>query len=185
MNPHGMPRIVAVSRSSEHRFSKAPEPVLRLIAGEGVEGDAHRGKTVQHLYLQRKDPTQSNLCQVHLLAVEMLEELAAKGFTVQPGELGENVLTQGLDLLGLPLASRLHLGNQVVVEVTGLRTPCSQIDRHRPGLQQYLWGARDAAGQRPRRAGIMSIVLIGGLIHPTDAIEVELPPEPHRPLGPV
>jgi len=159
------PTIAAVSRSPAHGFAKQPQTHIRLLAGEGVEGDAHRGTTTQHLYLKRKDPTQPNLCQVHLFAAEMLEELAAKGFHLQPGEIGENILTRNIDLLALPLGTQLQLGAEAVVEVTGLRTPCSQIDKF--------------------RAGVMAIVLRGGLVQPGDTITVSLPPKPHRPLGPV
>jgi len=177
--------VEAVSRSAAHGFSKTPQASIRLIPGEGVEGDAHRGVTVQHLYLKRRDPTQPNLCQVHLFAGEMLDELATKGFHIAPGALGENILTRGLDLLALPLGTRLHLGATAIVEVTGLRTPCSKIDDFRAGLQQHLWGERDAAGKRVRRAGIMSVVLSTGQVQPGDAIRIELPPHPHQPLGPV
>jgi MOSC domain-containing protein YiiM len=183
------PTILAVSRSAAHGFAKQPQLHIQLLAGEGVEGDAHRGATTQHLYLKRKDPRQPNLCQVHLFAAEMLDELAAKGFPLGPGELGENILTRGLDLLTLPLGTHLHFGSHLdtaaIVEVTGLRTPCSQIDGYRAGLQQHLWGPRDAAGKKTRRAGIMSIVLRGGIVAPGDALRVELPPLPHRALGPV
>lgn len=178
-------RVVAVSLSPAHGFSKQPQLAITLLAGEGVEGDAHRGKTTQHLYLKHKDPTQPNLAQVHLLASELLEELRSKGFEVAAGELGENVLIKGLDLLALPTGTRLFLGADAVVEVTGLRTPCSQIDAFQGGLQQHLWGERGPDGKRPRRAGVMSIVLQGGLVYANDAIRVELPPEPHIPLGPV
>ncbi len=177
--------VEAVSRSTAHGFSKTPQPYLRLIPGEGVEGDAHRGVTVQHLYLMRRDPTQPNLCQVHLFAAEMLDELATKGFHINPGELGENILTRGVDLLSLPLGTRLLLGANAVVEITGLRTPCSKIDDFRAGLQQHLWGERDVTGKKVRRAGIMSIVLTAGEVMPGDTIQVELPPQPHQLLGPV
>jgi MOSC domain-containing protein YiiM len=179
------PTIVALSRNARHNFSKQPQTSLLLIAGEGIEGDAHRGVTTQHIYLKRKDPTQPNLAQVHLFAAEMLDELAAKGFPLQPGDIGENILTRNIDLLSLPRATRLHLGSECVLEVTGLRTPCSQIDKLADGLQQHVWGDRDATGKRARRAGIMSLVLTGGLIYPDDTIRIELPPEPHEPLGPV
>lgn len=178
-------RVIAVSRRAQHGFAKQSERAIRLIAGEGVEGDAHRGTTVQHLYKVRRDPTQPNLCQVHLFAAEMLAELGEKGYALEAGEIGENVLTEGLDLLTLPKGTLLHLGAEAVVEVTGLRTPCSQIDGYRAGLQKHLWGKRDDTGKRTRRAGVMSAVQIGGVVQVGDRIRIKLPPEPHRCLGPV
>ena len=180
--------VVAVSSSPAHGFSKQSQPAIRLLSGEGVQGDAHCGLTVQHLYQVRRDPTQPNLCQVHLFAVEMLEELAAKGYPLDPGAIGENVLTRGLDLLRLPRGTRLRLGSVAVVEITGLRTPCSRIDKFQRGLQQHLWGERPAGrrgGQRSRRAGVMGIVLIDGSVRAGDPVHLTLPPEPHVPLGPV
>lgn len=174
--------VTSVSISAKHSFSKHSQNSIRLIAGEGVEGDAHRGRTTQHIYRMKQDPTQPNLCQVHLFASEMLEELHTKGFEVQPGELGENVLTSGIDLLALPLAATVYLGPEAILEVTGLRTPCSQIDRYQSGLQQHLWGPRTANDKKTRRAGIMSIVKAGGTVKPGDTIRIELPPEPHQPL---
>ena len=179
------PRVVAVSRREQHGFSKQPQPSIHLVAGEGVADDAHRGATVQHLYHLRRDPTRPNLCQVHLFAAEMLAELAGRGFALAPGEIGENVLTEGIDLLRLPRGTLLRLGPQAVVEITGLRTPCSQIDGFRAGLQALMWGERDLKGKRTRRAGVMSIVRACGNVRADDLIEVELPPEPHQPLGPV
>ena len=177
--------VASVSLNPQHGFSKSPQTSIRLLAGEGIEGDAHRGRTTQHLYLKRKDPTLPNLCQVHLIAAELLAELAAKGYQLNPGDLGENILATGLDLLTLPTGTLLHLGSEAIVEVTGLRTPCSQIDAFRSGLQEHLWGPRDANNQKTRRAGIMSIVHTGGLVHANDPIRITLPPEPHIPLGPV
>ncbi len=177
--------VVAVSCAARHGFAKEPRGSIRLIAGEGVEGDAHRGTTVQHLYKVRRDPTQPNLCQVHLFPAEKLEELAVAGYPLGPGEIGENVLTRGVDLLALPRGTRVRLGAKAAVEITGLRTPCSQIDGYRKGLQALLWGERDPRGKRARRAGVMAVVLVGGEVLAGDAMVLELPPEPHRPLGPV
>ena len=177
--------IASVSLNPQHGFSKSPQTCITLIAGEGVEGDAHRGRTTQHLYLKRKDASLPNLCQVHLIASELLEELAAKGFALNAGDLGENVLTTRLDLLSLPAGTLLHLGSEAVVEVTGLRTPCSQIDAFCAGLQEQMWGPRDAANQKTRRAGVMSVVRTGGVVRVEDPVRVVLPPEPHMPLGPV
>jgi MOSC domain-containing protein YiiM len=185
-----MPTVLATARSETHGFSKQPHTSLTLIANEGVEGDAHCGRTTQHLYLKRKNAAAPNLCQVHLFAAEMLDELAAKGFRLAPGDLGENLLTRGIDLIHLPLGTNLTIGTDPaaapILEVTGLRTPCTQIEAFRPGLQQLLYGPPNpGTTKRSLRAGIMSIVLRAGTIHPNDPIHITLPPEPHQPLGPV
>ena len=177
--------VVAVSLSPKHGFSKHPQASIHLIAGEGIAGDVHRGVLVQHLYHVRRDPTQPNLCQVHLFAAERLAELAADGVFIHPGELGENILTEGLNLLDLPRGTLLRLGPTAEIEITGLRTPCSKIDRFRSGLQKQLWGAPDARGKRTRRAGVMSVVRTGGEVRPNDPILCQLPLLPHQPLGPV
>jgi MOSC domain-containing protein YiiM len=174
--------VTAVSRSRGHSFSKPNELFIRLVAGLGVEGDAHLGQTVKHRSRVRADPTQPNLRQVHLIHGELHDELRAAGFDVAPGEMGENVTTRGLDLLGLPAGARLHIGDEAVVQVTGLRNPCVQLDRFQPGLMAACL-ARAADGSLIRKAGIMSIVLTGGDVRPGDPIRVELPSGPHRLLG--
>jgi MOSC domain-containing protein YiiM len=176
--------IIAVSSGATHRFSKPPQLWIRVLAGLGVEGDAHQGTTVKHRSRVARDPSQPNLRQVHLLHAELLDELAAAGFRVGPGQIGENVLTRGIDLLGLPTGARLHLGATVQLEVTGLRNPCLQLDRFQPGLMRAVLD-RDADGNLIRKAGVMSIVLAGGEIRAGDAVRVELPPAPHHPLRPV
>lgn len=174
--------VTAVSRSARHSFSKPNQLFIRLIAGLGVEGDAHLGETVKHRSRVRADPAQPNLRQVHLIHGELHDELRAAGFDVSAGEMGENITTRGLDLLGLPVGARLHLGDTAVVQVTGLRNPCVQLDRFQPGLTAAVLG-RAADGSLVRKAGIMSIVLTSGDVRPGDPIRAELPPEPHRPLG--
>lgn len=176
--------VTAVSRSATHTMTKPNLASVRLLTGLGVEGDAHLGVTVKHRSRVARDPSQPNLRQVHLIHAELLDELRAAGFDVGPGVMGENVTTRGVDLLGLPTGTRLHLGASAVVEITGLRNPCGQLDK----IQQGLLAAnldRDADGNVIRKAGIMGIVLADGEVRPGDAIEVELPPEPHSPLVPV
>jgi MOSC domain-containing protein YiiM len=174
--------VTAVSRSARHSFSKPNELFIRLVAGLGVEGDAHLGETVKHRSRVRADPTQPNLRQVHLIHSELHDELRAAGFDVSAGEMGENITTRGLDLLGLPVGARLHVGDTAVVQVTGLRNPCVQLDRFQSGLTAAVLD-RAPDGSLVRKAGIMSIVLTGGDVRPGDPIRVALPPEPHRPLG--
>ncbi len=174
--------VMAVARDSAHRFSKMSAMFIRLVAGLGVEGDAHAGVTVRHRSRVARDPTLPNLRQVHLIHAELLAELVAVGFDIGPGAMGENITTQGLDLLALPEGTRLALGASAVIEVTGLRNPCVQIDRFRPGLLRAVLG-RDAVGQLVRKSGIMAIVLQGGDVRPGDPIGVALPELPHRPLG--
>ncbi|MFD3655694.1 MOSC domain-containing protein [Streptomyces sp. NPDC058620] len=173
--------VTAVSSNGAYSFTKPNRDGVTLLAGLGVEGDIHAGVTVKHRSRVAQDPTQPNLRQVHLIHEELFTELREAGFTVTPGELGENVTTRGLDLLGLPVGTRLRIGDDAVVEVTGLRNPCRQIDKFQDGLLKQVVG-RDAAGSIVRKAGIMSIVLEGGAVRPGDTIGVELPAEPHRPL---
>src|SRR5450432_306186 len=179
-----MGSVAAVSLRSGHHFSKTPSLGIRLLAGLGVAGDGHMGVTVQHRSRVRKDPTQPNLRQVHLMHAELFDELRTKGYLVKPGDLGENVTTSGIDLLALPAGTRLHLGTVAVVEITGLRNPCIQLDTFQKGLMAATLD-KDTDGNLIRKAGIMSIVIAEGDVRPGDAIRVELPDIPHRPLQPV
>jgi MOSC domain-containing protein YiiM len=172
---------VAVSLSPTHTFSKATAETIRLVAGLGVEGDAHAGVTVKHRSRVAVDPSQPNLRQVHLIHSELHAELRAAGFAVAAGDMGENVTTCGIDLLALPRGTRLHLGATAIVEVTGLRNPCRQLDAFRPGLMAAVLG-RDPSGAIIRKAGVMGIVIAGGDLRPGDPIRMERPPEPHLPL---
>ncbi|HWA82664.1 MAG TPA: MOSC domain-containing protein [Fimbriimonadaceae bacterium] len=178
------PAVIAVSRSETHSFSKLNRESIRLVEGEGIEGDAHRGKDVQHVSRTAKEPAAPNLRQVHLMHTELHDEVAEYGYEVAPGELGENVTTRGIDLLGLPTGTRLRLGVDAVVEVTGLRTPCSQIDNLKPGLVKHLL-IRLEDGSLVRKAGVMGVVIAGGEVRPGDPIRIELPATPHLPLQPV
>lgn len=172
--------VLAVHRSATHSFSKHPVDRITLIEGLGVDGDAHSGATVQHLARIRADPSQPNLRQVHLIHAELLDALAAAGHTVSPGQLGENVTTRGMDLLGLPVGTRLRIGD-AVIEVTGLRNPCRQINDFQPGLLTHV--LRTAAdGTVERLTGVMATIASGGDVRPGDPIEIELPPPPHLPL---
>jgi len=179
-----MAHVVAVSLRAGHHFSKTPVLSIRLHEGLGVDGDGHLGRTVQHRSRVRKDPTQPNLRQVHLIHSELFDELGTKGFVVHAGELGENITTSGVDLLALPTAARLRLGASAIVEITGLRNPCVQIDNFQKGLMAATLD-KDTQGKLVRRAGIMGIVIAGGDVRPGDLIGVDLPDAPYRPLEPV
>ena len=174
-------RVISVSRDDEHRFTKPRRESITLVAGLGVEGDAHFGATVQHLSRVRRDPSQPNLRQVHLIHSELFDEVTAD---IAPGELGENVTTEGVDLLELPRGTRLRLGPEAVVELTGLRNPCLQIDGFEPGLLKQVVGT-DAEGRTIRKAGVMAVVIAGGVVKPGDAIAVDIPAGPFEALLPV
>lgn len=176
--------VEAVHKSATHTLTKPEQSYIRLLAGWGVEGDAHMGVTVKHRSRVARDPSQPNLRQVHLIHAELHDELRARGFSVHTGEMGENITTRGIDLLRLPVGTRLHLGAEAVVEITGLRNPCAQLDRLQPGLMAAVLG-RDAQGHVVRKAGVMGVVLTGGEVRLADPIRVELPPQPHQPLQPV
>ncbi|MBE7181650.1 MAG: MOSC domain-containing protein [Terriglobus roseus] len=169
--------IEAVSLSPRHGFSKQPQPSIHLLAGLGVQGDAHCGATMQHVYLKRRDPAAPNHMQVHLLQAELLEELAAKGFHIGHGQLGENILTRGVDLLALSQGTELRLGDHAVLRLTCLREPCAQIERFRPGLQREMYGAPGDAARY--RIGVMAVVLTGGPVAAGDAITVTPRVGPH------
>ena len=171
-------KVVSVSLNRSHEFSKPLASEIKLLAGQGVEGDAHCGVTVKHRSRVKQDPTQPNLRQVHLLHAELFEELAAKGHAVSPGELGENITTSGIVLLELPVGTELSLGDGAVVRLTGLRNPCVQIDQFQPGLMSAVLD-RTAEGELVRKAGVMSVVIRGGSVRPGDSITIALPANPH------
>ena len=173
--------VVAVCRSGHHTFAKQAQTLIRLRAGQGVEGDAHAGVTVKHRSRVARDPQAPNLRQVHLIHAELFDELQAAGYAIGPGDLGENIATLGVDLLGLPQGARLKLGREAEVEITGLRNPCGQIENAHSGLLQRVIG-RDDAGNIVRKAGVMAVVCAGGEVAPSDRVSVILPDLPHRPL---
>ena len=176
--------VIAVSRSAAHTMSKANEPSISLEAGLGVTADAHRGVTVKHRSRVARDPSQPNYRQVHLIHAELFEELAEAGFSIAAGQMGENVTTRGVDLLALSAGTRLRLGADAVVEVTGLRNPCLQLDGISAGLMAATLG-RDSRGELVRKAGVMGVVISSGLVRPGDSIEIEVPVGSHRALAPV
>jgi len=199
----GHPRVAAVSRDETHRFSQVPAPAISLVQGMGVAGDAHAGTLVQHLSRARRDPNQPNLRQVHLIHSELLDEARAAGHDVGPGSLGENILTEGLDLLALATGTCLEIG-EVVLRVTGLRNPCRQINDLSPGLLRVVVARADGVASTSevtltptggaesldgvgivRKAGVMAVVERGGEVRPGMAIDVVPPEGPHRPLAPV
>jgi MOSC domain-containing protein YiiM len=179
-----LPFVASLSLGAGHSFSKTVCESLHLEAGRGVRGDAHHGITVQHLSRIARDASQPNLRQVHLLHAELLDALVSVGFHVHPGALGENLTTRRLDLLSLPTGTRLSVGRGAVIELTGLRNPCAQLDRFQPGLMAAVLDRR-ADGSLIRKAGVMGVVLSSGEARLGDLLKVQLPAQPHRPLAPV
>lgn len=176
--------VVAVSSSAGHTFSKAVGAAITLLKGLGVEGDAHCGVTVKHRSRVARDPSQPNLRQIHLMHAELFDELSGKGYRIQPGQLGENITTRGVDLLGLPEGTELRVGEAAVVRITGLRNPCTQLDKFKSGLMSAVLD-RGTEGQLIRKAGVMGVVIAGGVVRSGDAIRIELPAGVHRALEPV
>ncbi|MCF8237398.1 MAG: MOSC domain-containing protein [Saprospiraceae bacterium] len=176
MSAHSIPSgtVLSVSQSSTHQLSKPPCPAIQLIRDHGVEGDAHAGRTVKHRSRVAKDPNQPNLRQVHLIQSELFDELASHNFTIEPGMMGENITTKGIDLLSLPRGTQLHIGKDAIIEVTGLRNPCNQLNGLFPGLMQKLV-LKDEHDRVIRKAGVMSVVIQSGGICPDDEIRVVLP----------
>ena len=175
------PTVIAVASDSGHNFSKPTQPVITLIASFGVQGDAHAGKTVQHLSDKKKNPEAPNLRQVHLMHAELFDELAEQGINVLPGQMGENVVTRGIDVLNLPQGAEFHFPSGAVIQITGLRSPCKKLNTIQPDLLKAVVEKR-ADGSVNKKTGIMSVVLIGGDIHQGDDIKVILPEDEHKPL---
>ena len=173
------PQVIAVSTSAIHAFSKDTASQIKLVAGLGVEGDAHCGVTVKHRSRVAQDPTQPNLRQVHLIHAELFEELAEMGFKVAPGQIGENIATRNLNLLALPVDTELHIGASAIVKLTGLRNPCEQLNQYQAGLTAAVLG-RTPDGKLVRKAGVMGVVIASGVVRPGDSITIKLPVEPHR-----
>jgi MOSC domain-containing protein YiiM len=177
-------RVAAVSRSASHTLRKGNQAAIQLLEGLGVADDAHAGVTVKHRSRVARDPHQPNLRQVHLIHAELHAELRDAGFNVSAGQMGENITTEGIDLLGLPTGTRLQLGDAAIIEITGLRNPCAQLEEIQPGLMAAVLD-RDAEGNLIRKAGVMAVVVAGGPVRPGDAVAIELPLGPHRRLEPV
>jgi MOSC domain-containing protein YiiM len=177
--------VVAVSRSATHTMAKPNQERIRLLAGLGVEGDAHAGITVKHRSRVAVDPNQPNLRQVHVIHVELHEELSGSDFSIAPGEMGENITTRSVALLALPTGARLHFGESAVVEVTGLRNPCGQLNGIARGLMAAVLDRDEQGNVIRRKAGVVGIVVAGGEVRPGDGVRVELPAEPYRALEPV
>ncbi|MGW0915223.1 MOSC domain-containing protein [Streptomyces sp. NPDC002784] len=175
-------RVAAVSRNEVYRFSKPTRDSITLLTGLGVAGDVHAGETIRHQFRMTYEPDLPNLRQVHLMHEELFAELALKGFEVAAGQLGENITTRGVDLLGLPTGALLRLGEQAVIEVTGLRNPCSKINAFRKGLLAEVFTIDPGSGEFTFKSGVMAVVRRGGIVRPDDSIEIDLPPLPHRPL---
>jgi len=175
------PVVLAVHASAGHTFSKEARSSITLHEGLGVHGDARYGATVQHRSRVAADPSQPNLRQVHLIPVELFDLLAGAGHTVRAGQLGENITTRNLDLLALPVGTRLTVGDAVIT-VTGLRNPCVQINLFQQGLLKQVLRTAES-GEVERLAGVMGIVSRSGQVRPGDRVDVALPPEPHFPLA--
>jgi MOSC domain-containing protein YiiM len=166
-------KVLALNCDDAHRFSKPNRLSVRLIAGHGIEGDAHAGRFIQHRHQARQMPEMPNNRQVHLIQSELFDEVKELGFVVGPGDLGENITTRGLDLIGLPLGTLLHLGATAVVELTGLRTPCSYIDKFQKGLKRAM--IVRTLGGVTFRAGVLGVVNSGGDVALNDTIKVQMP----------
>ncbi|MET9650824.1 MOSC domain-containing protein [Streptomyces sp. NPDC006460] len=175
-------RVTAVCSDGAYSFSKPTRASVTLLAGLGVEGDVHAGETIRHQFRMTYEPDLPNLRQVHLMHEELFDELALKGYDVSAGQLGENITTRDVDLLGLPTGALLRLGDRAVLEVTGLRNPCSKINDFRPGLLGEVFALDPVSGEFTFKSGIMAVVRQGGTVRPNDPVEVELPPLPHHPL---
>jgi MOSC domain-containing protein YiiM len=172
--------VIAVAADRGHHFSKPLQRAIVMVEGHGIEGDAHAGAFIRHRHLARARPRLPNLRQVHLIPCELFGTLLAEGYDVGPGDLGENVTTAGVPLEKLPLGTRIRLGDDAVVELTGLRTPCALIDRFQCGLKRSLISDKTCV---PRfKAGVLGVVTASGRVAAGNGLNVEMPEGPFMPL---
>lgn len=175
------PHVIAVCLAAKHRFVKTPALEIHLVAGLGVEGDAHFGATSQHRYDKRYAPSKPNLRQLHMIDAATYQLLRADGFDVHPGDLGENVTTAGIDFTDMSAGTIVKIGQHAQLELTGLRQACVLIDKHLPGLRLAV--ERQGSGKKKFvRGGVMSRVLRDGVIRPGDAITLTHIPQIHTPM---
>jgi len=175
-------QVFAVCLSPTHSMAKPVVDSVTLIKGIGVEGDAHSGKKVKHIYIAKRKPNKPNLRQVHLIHTELHDELSEKGFSVSAGQMGENITTKGIDLLNLPQDTILKIGDSSVILITGLREPCHQLNGVENGLMKAVLG-KDENGGLIRKSGVMAVVLEGGEVKAGDEILMEFPDKPFEKLG--
>ncbi|MFD2180390.1 MOSC domain-containing protein [Veronia pacifica] len=175
-----MAHVISVQVSDKHSFTKYPSLFIELLEEQGVLGDAHCGSTVQSRYLKRRNAAAPNLRQVHLIQQETIDNLNEQGFNVSPGEMGENMTTLGVDLLSLPLDTKIHFSHGAVIRLTGIRTPCNQLNTYRAGLKRAV--SRKHDGKVQFLCGVMAVVERSGIINIGDEMDIVLPSLPHKSL---
>jgi len=165
--------VLSVSMSSSHGFSKRPTDYIYLLSGCGVQGDVHCSGAA----------SSNNKRQVHLIASELLTELARKdskgrAYIISPGALGENITTKGIDLVGLNEGTRLHFGDgddHAIVRITGLRNPKKRLDEWPKGLLDRCAMKNKKGEITGRKIGVMGIVEEDGFVQPGHMVYVEKP----------
>ena len=180
MDPDLIGAVAAVHRSDEHTFSKATCESIELVAGLGVNGDAHQGAKVKHRSRVAANPDQPNLRQIHLVMSELLDEVNSAGHNVVAGQLGESITTTGIDLISLPVGSMLRIGDTALVALTGLRNPCPQIKSVGDGLMKMMFidDQDNPEGPKIGRTGVMGVVIAGGIVAADDGIKIRFPAGP-------
>ena len=139
-------KILAVNVSLNKGERKTAVPLATLLVEHGIEGDAHAGDWHR---------------QVSLLAMESIAKMQALGLEVGEGDFAENITTQGLDLVSLPIGTRFTIG-ETLLEVTQIGKECHT-------RCAIFYQAGDCV--MPKE-GIFARVLSGGVVRPGDEIEV-------------
>ena len=131
----------------EDRYIRIPLNSANLVVGYGIEGDRKGGNPKRNL---------------NIISSETLETLREDGFSTQPGQMGEQIVVQGIDVGKLAEGAQLQIGDQALVEVVSHRTGCQRFE----GIQGK--SPKLAAG----RMGVMAKVVVGGTVNVGDAVKL-------------
>jgi len=161
--------VLALCRNENPGIPKIQVDSIQLVEEFGVEGDYHAGKTIRHRYLAKKDPDQPNHRQVLLIDAKILGDLDQRGIRIIPGQMGENIVCYGIDVMLLEIGTRFTAG-EALLEITEARHPCHQLNDSHPDLYQAV--IEEIGGEEIYSAGVFARVIRGGNVDAGNSIFV-------------
>ncbi len=143
-----MASVIAVCTSKKKGIKKEPVAEVLIKEGYGVTGDAHADCLTHR--------------QVSLLAIESIDKMRSLGFDLSPGDFAENITTQGIDLVSVPVGTRIMAGDEVILEMTQIGKECHTACNIRRQIGDCIMP----------REGVFTRVIRGGLVRAGDTIMI-------------